>query len=120
MPSVVVRVWLPDRPGALGLVASRIGAIGGDIVGIDVLERGEDIAVDEFAVQLRNPAALDIMVREIEEVDGVGDGRMLVAADGLVDKIYNLWDRNPMTVRASYLASNGTRDRPSPNKLPSF
>ena len=31
-----MRVWLPDRPGALGLVASRIGAIGGDIVGIDV------------------------------------------------------------------------------------
>jgi hypothetical protein len=71
MANVLVRVWLPDRPGALGLVASRIGAVDGDIVGIDVLERGEDIAVDEFAVQLRNPAALDIMVREIEEVDGV-------------------------------------------------
>jgi hypothetical protein len=69
--SVLVRVWLPDRPGALGLVASRIGAVDGDIVGIDVLERGESVAVDEFAVQLRNAAALDIMVREIEEVDGV-------------------------------------------------
>jgi len=34
---VLVRVWLPDRPGALGLVASRIGAVDGDIVGIDVL-----------------------------------------------------------------------------------
>ena len=49
---VLVRVWLPDRPGALGLVASRIGAIGGDIIGIDVLERGGEIAVDEFAVEL--------------------------------------------------------------------
>ena len=49
---VLVRVWLPDRPGALGLVASRIGAIGGDIVGIDVLERGDNVAVDEFAVLL--------------------------------------------------------------------
>ena len=68
--SVLVRVWLPDRPGALGLVASRIGAVDGDIVGIDVLERGESVAVDEFAVQLRNASALDIMVREIEEVDG--------------------------------------------------
>ncbi len=68
--SVLVRVWLPDRPGALGLVASRIGAVEGDIVGIDVLERGESVAVDEFAVQLRNASALDIMVREIEEVDG--------------------------------------------------
>ena len=55
-----------------------------------------------------------------DQFDGVGDGRALVAANGLVDKIYNLWDRNPMTVRASYLASNGTRDRPAANKLPSF
>ena len=67
---VLVRVWLPDRPGALGLVASRIGAVDGDIVGIDVLERGDDVAVDEFAVLLRKSVALDLLVREIEEVDG--------------------------------------------------
>jgi hypothetical protein len=68
--SILVRVWLPDRPGALGLVASRIGAVDGDIVGIDVLERSESIAVDEFSVQLRDARAVDVMVREIEEVDG--------------------------------------------------
>ena len=33
---VLVRVWLPDRPGASGLVASRIGSVGADIVGVDV------------------------------------------------------------------------------------
>jgi hypothetical protein len=68
---VLVRVWLPDRPGALGLVASRIGAVDGDIVGIDVLEQGDGVAVDEFAVQLRVGASVDLLVREIEEVDGV-------------------------------------------------
>jgi hypothetical protein len=67
---VLVRVWLPDRPGALGLVASRIGAVDGDIVGIDVLEQGDGVAVDEFAVELRDPAAVALLVREIEEVDG--------------------------------------------------
>jgi len=67
---VLVRVWLPDRPGALGLVASRIGAVDGDIVGIDVLERGDNVAVDEFAVLLRKSVAIDLLVREIEEVDG--------------------------------------------------
>jgi len=67
---VLVRVWLPDRPGALGLVASRIGAVDGDIVGIDVLERGENVAVDEFAVVFRRPVTLELLVREIEEVDG--------------------------------------------------
>jgi hypothetical protein len=70
MPSLVVRVWLPDRPGALGLVASRIGAIGGDIVGIDVLERSEHVAVDEFAVLLPDENLISLLVREIEEVDG--------------------------------------------------
>jgi hypothetical protein len=68
---VLIRVWLPDRPGALGLVASRIGAVDGDIVGIDVLEQGDGVAVDEFAVLLREGAAVDLLVREIEEVDGV-------------------------------------------------
>jgi hypothetical protein len=68
---VLVRVWLPDRPGALGLVASRIGAVDGDIVGIDVLEQGDGVAVDEFAVLLRGGARTDLLVREIEEVDGV-------------------------------------------------
>jgi hypothetical protein len=68
---VLIRVWLPDRPGALGLVASRIGAVEGDIVGIDVLEQGDGVAVDEFAVELRDPSAVTLLVREIEEVDGV-------------------------------------------------
>jgi hypothetical protein len=68
--NLVVRVWLPDRPGALGLVASRIGAIGGDIVGIDVLERSDKVAVDEFAVVLPNDDVVKLLVREIEEVDG--------------------------------------------------
>lgn len=70
MPNLLVRVWLPDRPGALGLVASRIGAIGGDIVGIDVLERSDHVAVDEFAVVLADGSLVDLLVREIEEVDG--------------------------------------------------
>jgi hypothetical protein len=68
--NLLVRVWLPDRPGALGLVASRIGAIGGDIVGVDVLERSEHVAVDEFAVVLPTADLVNLLVREIEEVDG--------------------------------------------------
>ncbi len=68
--NVLIRVWLPDRPGALGLVASRIGAVGGDIVGVDVVERGERIAVDEFAVIVPDDGRLDLLVREVEQVDG--------------------------------------------------
>ena len=67
----VVRVWLPDRPGALGQVASRIGAVHGDVVGIDILERGGGSAIDELTVTLGSADLLDLLVAEIRQVDGV-------------------------------------------------
>src|SRR3984893_17271875 len=36
-----------------------------------------------------------------DQFDGLGDGQFGVRPEGLVDKIYNLWDRNPVTVKAS-------------------
>jgi hypothetical protein len=71
VPTYVVRVWLPDRPGALGAVASRIGAVRGDLVGIDILERGAGRAIDELVVELPRPELLELMVSEIGQVDGV-------------------------------------------------
>lgn len=66
-----MRVWLPDRPGALGAVASRIGAVRGDVVGIDILERGAGRAIDELVVQLPDASLVALLVSEIGEVDGV-------------------------------------------------
>jgi UTP:GlnB (protein PII) uridylyltransferase len=71
MARYVVRVELPDRPGALGLVASRIGAVGGDIVAVDILQRVDGRAVDEFVVQLPDGHPTDLLTAEIHEVDGV-------------------------------------------------
>lgn len=71
MQRFVVRVWLPDRPGALGQVASRIGAARGDVVGIEILERGAGKAIDELVVELHDDSTLDLLVSEITEVDGV-------------------------------------------------
>jgi hypothetical protein len=71
MPSYVVRVWVPDRPGALGAVASRIGAVRGDLIGIDILERGAGRAVDELVVDLPDEGLVPLLVSEIGEVDGV-------------------------------------------------
>lgn len=68
---MLLRIWLPDRPGALGLVASRIGALRGDIVGVEVLERDQGTAVDEVAVVLPDSELIDLLAGEIEEVDGV-------------------------------------------------
>jgi hypothetical protein len=71
MAAFVVRVWIPDRPGALGAVASRIGAVRGDVIGIDILERGAGRAIDELVVELPEPNLVDLMIAEINEVDGV-------------------------------------------------
>lgn len=71
MPTYVVRVWVPDRPGALGAVASRIGAVRGDLIGVDILERGGGRAIDELVVELPQANLLDLMVSEMNEVDGV-------------------------------------------------
>ena len=70
MESYVVRVWMPDRPGALGQVASRIGAVGGDVVGIDILERGGGRAIDELVVQLPDESLIGLLIEEIQAVDG--------------------------------------------------
>lgn len=66
----VVRIWLPDRPGALGQAASRIGAVGGDVLGIDVVDRGAGRAIDELTVDL-DSSRVDLLIREVNAVDGV-------------------------------------------------
>lgn len=71
MPSYVVRVWLPDRPGALGAVASCIGAAQGDLVGIDILERGGGRAIDELVIELADPEMVAALIREMNQVEGV-------------------------------------------------
>ena len=70
MAGYVVRIALPDRPGALGLVASRIGAVGGDIVAINILEREGGQAVDEFVIEIGGHHLIELLQSEIHEVDG--------------------------------------------------
>lgn len=71
MAQYVVRIQLMDRPGALGQVASRIGSVGGDIVAIDILQRVDGRAIDEFVVELAGNHLVELLRHEIHEVDGV-------------------------------------------------
>ncbi len=71
MFNYLIRVQLPDRPGALGAVASRIGSVGGDVVSIDILQRDHGIVVDELGVGLGGDNLIDLVSDEILEVDGV-------------------------------------------------
>lgn len=85
MQTYVVRLWLPDRPGALGQVASRIGAVRGEIVGIEILERGAGRAVDELVVELPDGSLTELLVHEVQEVDGVDVEEVRALVDGLHD-----------------------------------
>lgn len=85
MTTYVVRVWVPDRPGALGAVASRIGAVRGDLVGIDILERGGGRAIDELVVELPDDALVPLLIAEVSQVDGVDVEDVRPATAGLAD-----------------------------------
>ena len=71
MITVVVRVWMPDRPGALGQVASRIGAVRGDVLAIEILEHGAGRAIDELMVSLPDENLISLLTAEVDAVDGV-------------------------------------------------
>jgi hypothetical protein len=86
----VLRVWLADRPGALGQVASRVGAVGGDVVGIDILERGAGRAIDELVIELPgheqpDEKLVELLLNELAQVDGVDVETITPAADSLRD-----------------------------------
>jgi UTP:GlnB (protein PII) uridylyltransferase len=71
---VVVTLRLPDRPGALGAVASRIGGVGADITDVRVSSRRDGIAEDVFHIDLPERHGVDmvgLLLGEIHQVDGV-------------------------------------------------
>ncbi len=83
--TVVVRVWLPDRPGALGQVASRIGSVRGDVLAIEIVEVGGGRVIDELIVALPDESLVDLMVNEVHAIDGVSVEHVREATDGQVD-----------------------------------
>jgi hypothetical protein len=68
-----MRIWLPDAPGVLGAVAAEIGAVRGNVIGLEVLEREAGVAIDELVVELPDdPGAVDAACRGIRNVPGAG------------------------------------------------
>jgi hypothetical protein len=101
MVTYVLRLWLPDRPGALGAVTSRVGSVGADVVGIEILERGADRAIDELVVTLPDRALLDLLLAEVAEVDGVVVEEARELADAVHDPRLDALETAAVLVGAS-------------------
>ncbi len=69
--SYLLRVVLPDRPGMLGALATALGEVGGDIVSLDVVERGADGAVDDLIVAMPSGGLADALITAARTVPGV-------------------------------------------------
>ena len=80
-----VRVWLPDRPGGLGAIASRVGAVGAEIVGIEIIERDGGQAIDDLLIELPPDVETDLLVKELSEVDGARIEDIRDTSDAPVD-----------------------------------
>jgi ACT domain len=69
--SYLLRLVVPDKPGILGAVATALGEAGIDIVSLDVLERGNGVAVDDVVVDLPAGRLPDSLITAAQAVPGV-------------------------------------------------
>jgi len=69
--SYLLRLVVPDKPGTLGAVATALGEAGVDIVSLDVLERGQGVAVDDVVVDLPRDRLPDSLITAAQTVEGV-------------------------------------------------
>lgn len=79
----LIRVTVPDRPGALGSLAAALGSVNANIVSLDVVETLDGAAVDDIVVQVEPGALPDTLITAAEALDGVSvvslrpfDGRL--------------------------------------------
>lgn len=135
--SFLLRVVLPDRPGALGAVATALGEAGADILSVDIVERSAGTATDDLVVELPPGKLADSLVsaaagvegtrvesirpyagtmdphRELELLDRLAatpDSSLPVLADGVTRVFRAGWSlvlAAPAAGRAAVLASGG-------------
>ena len=67
---VIVRVCVPDRPGALATVAGAFADAGADIEAVDVVESAGGVALDDLVVVIE-PESVRTLIERIEALDDV-------------------------------------------------
>jgi hypothetical protein len=97
-----LRIWLPDAPGVLGAVAAEIGAVHGNVVGLEVLEREAGVAIDELVIELPDEAgAVDAMLRGVRNVPGAGVEEVTALAGHSPDREDTVLDAATVILQAS-------------------
>jgi hypothetical protein len=66
----LIRVRLADQPGALGRLATALGAAGADIESVAVVDRGHGEAVDDLVVSLPPPRRAEALVTAVSSTPG--------------------------------------------------
>ena len=76
--SYLMRVRVPDSPGALGKIAQALGNVDGNIRGVDIVGYDEDdslnneiVVVDDIVVDLPHGTLPDVLITAAQEVEGV-------------------------------------------------
>jgi hypothetical protein len=69
--SYLLRLVLPDRPGALGAVATALGHVGADILSVDIVERTPGFAVDDLVIDLPADRLADSLITAALSVEAV-------------------------------------------------
>lgn len=67
----MLRCALPNRPGRLAALAGAICEAGGDIEAVDVVESGDDIALDDLFVLVDGPEGLRAVVTGVQALGDV-------------------------------------------------
>ena len=142
----VLRVGIPDRPGASGAVASALGEAAVDIESLEVIDRSEGMAYDDVRVvtglsgeRLRAvfEAVPGVVVEAIHDVAGSADGlsvtglaaavaeqpRLSTLVEGLPAALGATWAaavRDSSEGLATLSASDGAPELPAGLRLPCF
>lgn len=70
--SYLLRIQLPDEPGALGYVAAALGEVEGDIRSVDVVDYGANgVVVDDIVVDLPVGLLPDTLITAAQSISGV-------------------------------------------------
>lgn len=67
----MLRVALPDRPGSLGAVASAMGTVAADIHAVEIVEKSDGYAIDDFMLSLPPTTPPDSVVTACKAIDDV-------------------------------------------------